>query len=184
MIDFSKDFRWIDDYVMESEKTILKEKDCENKQILVNLTDEPDQLKYIMKILELSEPNILDIIKANYLLNSEDLKNADIKSCLDKLTLTLLEQARKIVNNNFTEYIGTSSEEEKIKLLCLQYFFAIILLTSCGSEATSSGVKVNLRKKIIEHNNAESLLQITNNLDFCMGSCGIEAQNSVISKKL
>lgn len=43
-IDFSKDFIWLDDYLMESEASILKENNASEKIILVNLKDNPDSL--------------------------------------------------------------------------------------------------------------------------------------------
>ncbi len=48
-IDFSKDFRWFDDYVMEAEKDILNKNNSSSKFILVDLKDEPDKLKEHLK---------------------------------------------------------------------------------------------------------------------------------------
>lgn len=47
-IDFSVEFLWLDDYLMESEKRILLEKNVLKNQILVNLKDNPNQLLEIM----------------------------------------------------------------------------------------------------------------------------------------
>lgn len=49
-IDFSQDFRWFDDYVMESEKKILKENNCEEKQILIDLKNNPKQLLSVTEL--------------------------------------------------------------------------------------------------------------------------------------
>lgn len=47
-IDFSKDFRWIDDDVYEPEIEMLKKHNCEDKLIRVNLQENPNQLKDIL----------------------------------------------------------------------------------------------------------------------------------------
>ena len=47
-IDFSKDFRWIDDDVYEQEKEILHQHNCEDKLIKVNLRENSQQLKDIL----------------------------------------------------------------------------------------------------------------------------------------
>lgn len=44
-IDFQKDFIWMDDYIMESEKEILKKNNSLDKFIKVDLKNNPDQLK-------------------------------------------------------------------------------------------------------------------------------------------
>lgn len=44
-IDFQKDFIWMDDYIMESEKEILKKNNALNKFIKIDLKNDPDQLK-------------------------------------------------------------------------------------------------------------------------------------------
>jgi len=43
-IDFSQDFRWLDDYVMLYEETILKKENAHSKLILINLQTNPKQL--------------------------------------------------------------------------------------------------------------------------------------------
>ncbi len=43
-IDFTKNFRWFDDYIMEAEKDILNKNNSSSKFILINLEDEPDRL--------------------------------------------------------------------------------------------------------------------------------------------
>ena len=47
-IDFSKDFRWIDDDVYEPEKEMLHQHNCEAKLIKINLRENPIQLKDIL----------------------------------------------------------------------------------------------------------------------------------------
>jgi hypothetical protein len=46
-IDFSQDFRWLDDDVYEEEYRVLSKHDCRDKLILVDLRTNPDQLKEI-----------------------------------------------------------------------------------------------------------------------------------------
>lgn len=43
-IDFSADFRWLDDYVMDAERKALREHDAEDKLIPIDLDARPDQL--------------------------------------------------------------------------------------------------------------------------------------------
>ncbi len=50
-IDFSQDFRWIDDDVFDKELSDLRDNNCEEKLIHVNLINNPNQLKDIMKLL-------------------------------------------------------------------------------------------------------------------------------------
>ncbi|MCX6719764.1 MAG: hypothetical protein NTV36_01480 [Candidatus Staskawiczbacteria bacterium] len=50
-IDFTKDFRWIDDDVYEPEEKILRKHNCEDKLIKINLQENPNQLKDILKQL-------------------------------------------------------------------------------------------------------------------------------------
>ncbi|HOO47784.1 MAG TPA: hypothetical protein PLV35_00005 [Candidatus Paceibacterota bacterium] len=45
-----QDFRWFDDYVMESEKKVLKENNCEEKQILIDLKNNPKQLLSVIEL--------------------------------------------------------------------------------------------------------------------------------------
>jgi hypothetical protein len=52
-IDYSKDFRWLDDYVMQSEQAILARHGAQDKIILVNLKAKPDSLKELMNSLDL-----------------------------------------------------------------------------------------------------------------------------------
>lgn len=44
-IDFTQDFRWLDDYVMLYEENVLKKENVLNKLILVNLSQNPNQIK-------------------------------------------------------------------------------------------------------------------------------------------
>ena len=41
-IDFSKDFRWFDDYVVLAEKDVLKKNSASEKQILIDLKNNPN----------------------------------------------------------------------------------------------------------------------------------------------
>ena len=50
-IDFSKDFRWIDDDVYEPEQAMLNQHNCKNKLIKINLGENPKQLKDILEQL-------------------------------------------------------------------------------------------------------------------------------------
>ena len=50
-IDFTNDFYWLDDYVLESERQILKQNKCEAKLVLVNL-DNKNELINILQILQ------------------------------------------------------------------------------------------------------------------------------------
>jgi len=47
-IDFSKDFRWIDDDVFEAELKDLRDNNCEDKLIKVDLNKNPNQLRQII----------------------------------------------------------------------------------------------------------------------------------------
>lgn len=53
-IDFSKDFIWLDDYLMESESSVLKENNAIEKIILVNLKEYPSKLKDVTDILKIN----------------------------------------------------------------------------------------------------------------------------------
>ena len=44
-IDFKKEFKWFDDYVLEAEKRILLKNECFDKLVLVDLKSNPNQLK-------------------------------------------------------------------------------------------------------------------------------------------
>lgn len=50
-IDFTKDFRWFDDYIFEAEKEVLKKHWCLNKFVQIDLVNNPDQLKDLADIL-------------------------------------------------------------------------------------------------------------------------------------
>lgn len=52
VIDFSKDFIWLDDYLMESEANILKENNASEKIILVDLRKNPSILINIVNFLK------------------------------------------------------------------------------------------------------------------------------------
>jgi hypothetical protein len=48
-IDFSKDFRWIDDEIYDPENEMLHQHNCEDKLIKINLRENPKQLKNILE---------------------------------------------------------------------------------------------------------------------------------------
>lgn len=50
-VDFSKEFLWFDDYLMDSERKILENEDSYNKLVVVDLKTKPDFLKQYMKML-------------------------------------------------------------------------------------------------------------------------------------
>jgi len=50
-IDFSKDFRWLDDYVMPAERNVLIKNNAQNKLILIDLKNNPEILKKLMAVL-------------------------------------------------------------------------------------------------------------------------------------
>ena len=50
-IDFSQDFRWLDDAPMESEKSLLQKKGLIEKLLIIDLKNKPDSLKDILQNL-------------------------------------------------------------------------------------------------------------------------------------
>lgn len=50
-IDFSKEFRWLDDYIFEAEKEILRKNNCLEKFIQIDLIRYPDKLNNFLQIL-------------------------------------------------------------------------------------------------------------------------------------
>jgi hypothetical protein len=50
-IDFSQDFLWFDDYLMEAEKAVLEMHRCLEKQILVDLRNDPKQLNKLLEMV-------------------------------------------------------------------------------------------------------------------------------------
>lgn len=53
-IDFSKDFIWLDDYLMESEMKILEKHNAVHKAICINLKENPDELKDMVEWLKVN----------------------------------------------------------------------------------------------------------------------------------
>ena len=51
-IDFSQDFRWLDDDIYQPEYDALTKNSCSEKLITVNLRENPNQLKDIILLLE------------------------------------------------------------------------------------------------------------------------------------
>lgn len=50
-LDFSKEFIWFDDYLMQSELKVLEDHNAENKHIMVNLEENPRQLEEMLEYL-------------------------------------------------------------------------------------------------------------------------------------
>lgn len=50
-IDFSKNFIWLDDYLMGAEFKVLEEKKVEASHLMINLEENPFQLEEILKFL-------------------------------------------------------------------------------------------------------------------------------------
>jgi len=48
-LDFSSDFLWFDDYLMQSEEKVLEEHNARDKQILIDLKKNPEQLKEVLE---------------------------------------------------------------------------------------------------------------------------------------
>ncbi len=121
--------------------------------------------------------DILKKIKAEYL--SEIYKN----HINDLINDNLISFAQKIVDDNFKEYIKDNSLETDIKRAGLHYFVAIYLLIK--SENIDNKInKEYLKTLVSEKNNILDFRKILPNYDFYLGSCGIEAQNLVLSKTI
>jgi hypothetical protein len=129
--------------------------------------------------------NVLDTIGVDYILQFDEFNLKDLQPTLDLITSEVVLLAEKVVDNNFKAYITTHPKESLIRLVCLQYFIAIYILVSYNTKKVgdaSPGKKVKLRKLIAEHNGLDD--PILSHLDFCIGSCGIEAQNLAITGEL
>lgn len=50
-IDFTQDFRWFDDYILEVEKEILRKNNCFDGFVQVDLKNNPDQLKNLTEVI-------------------------------------------------------------------------------------------------------------------------------------
>lgn len=50
-IDFNQDFRWIDDDVYEEELNVLSKHGCSEKLVVINLQENPNQLKELITAL-------------------------------------------------------------------------------------------------------------------------------------
>ncbi len=50
-IDFSQDFRWLDDDVYQPERDALAKHNCTNKLVEINLQQDPDQLQKVISSL-------------------------------------------------------------------------------------------------------------------------------------
>lgn len=53
-LDFSQDFLWFDDYIMDAEMKVLEEHDAVQKFVKIDLDKNPTQLKEHMAVLEKS----------------------------------------------------------------------------------------------------------------------------------
>ena len=51
-IDFSQDFRWLDDDAYDPELAILAKNNCSDKLIKIDLINNPEQLKDVINLLE------------------------------------------------------------------------------------------------------------------------------------
>jgi len=127
-IDFENDFVWIDDYVLEAEKKILKEKNCLEKLFLI---DEKRQLK-----------EALDRIQRN---NAKQYK-----ARTTKFRGWLLRWFPKYLLNSYAKDLGgTHAEAEAIKTLFWKDFLEsrrIDLFPSGGSDGR--GLKLLIDNKI------------------------------------
>jgi len=129
--------------------------------------------------------DILESIGANYILHFDEFNLKDLQPTLDLITPETMHLAEKVADNNFNAYIKTDPKKKQIRLACIQYFLAIYILVSHNTKKVgdaSVGKKSKLRKLIAEHNGLGD--PELSHLDFCMGSCGIDAQHLSISGKL
>lgn len=127
--------------------------------------------------------NILKLINADYILQMNEFKGINIDSII---TPDLLSTIQKIVDDNFNEYIKSSNSEKQIKKTGTDYFIIIYLMTIFNilNEINEpAGYKARLKEFITKNNNIGDLLYILPNLDFYIGSCGIEAQKLAASNK-
>jgi len=120
--------------------------------------------------------NILKTISVEYIFGLEGFNNENTKKRISKVSPELLYSAQEIVDRNFKDILVSHPKERQIKLACLQYFFAIYLVDQI-SVINKVGYKARLKRFVTQHNQIEDLLDSLQNFDFCIGSCGIEAQN-------
>ena len=125
--------------------------------------------------------NTLESSGASYILTFDEFKSVDLSRAAVLLTPDVLQRARQVADDNVEEIFKGHPKENRIKLICLHYFLTVYLLVASGVTDKSSGVKPRLRKLVAEHNGEGDLLQSLQNFDFCMGSCGIEAQNLALA---
>ncbi len=130
--------------------------------------------------------DILKSIGGDYILQFDEFNLKDLEPILNLITPETITLANKVVDKNFKGYIETHPQENLVRLTCLQYFLAIYILVSYDTSKVgdySVGKNVKLRKLIAEHNGLGGDPKLAH-LDFCMGSCGIEAQHLALTGKL
>lgn len=110
----------------------------------------------------------------NYILDLEEFKKIDVDSILKE---EIIKTANEIANKEFGAYIKSNNDEGFIKKAGFDYFIAIYLLIK-SKPNVEAGFKTKLRDIIINNYQIDNTIQ---NLDFYLGSCGIEAQNLAIN---
>lgn len=111
-----------------------------------------------------------------YIKNIEEFKELDFDSLINEDIFKLSEETSE---KDFKEYIKESKQEDIIKKAGVEYFIAIYLLIKSDSRDIHAGFKSKLKEIVIKNNNIDNEIQ---NLDFYLGSCGIEAQNLALNK--
>jgi len=130
--------------------------------------------------------DILESVHASYILQFDEFNLKDLEPIVHSITPETITLATKVADKNFKGYIVTHPKEDLVRLACLQYFLAIYILVSYNTSKVGDhrpGTKVRLRKLIAEHNGLGDDPKFSH-LDFCMGSCGIEAQHLALTGKL
>lgn len=113
-----------------------------------------------------------------YIRKIEEFKGLDFDSLINEDILMLAED---ISDKDFKEYIKESSQKENIRKAGVEYFIAVYLLVKSDNRDIHAGFKSKLKEIIIKNNGIDNEIQ---NLDFYLGSCGIEAQNLALKNKL
>lgn len=113
-----------------------------------------------------------------YIMKIEEFKGIDFDSLINENISKLAEDTS---DKDFKEYIKKSNQEDNIKKAGVEYFIAAYLLVKSDSRDIHAGFKSKLKEIVIKNNNID---KETQNLDFYLGSCGIEAQNLALKNKL
>jgi len=106
-----------------------------------------------------------------YIRNIEEFERLDFDSLINENIFKLAEGTSE---KDFGEYIKKSDQEDRIKKAGTEYFISIYLLIKSDSGDIHAGFKSKLKEVVIKNNGIGSEIR---NLDFYLGSCGIEAQN-------